>query len=278
MTLWPKKSLKGEIALITGSGGGIGREVSVNLAKQGCCLVLWDKDEQGNEETGRMVRSLGAKAYVYKCDVADRDNVYKLAKDVEKEVGRVSILVNNAGIVSGRQLLDLSDEDITQTFNVNTLAHFWTLKAFLPSMVEANRGHVVTVSSVLAEIGIPWCSDYCASKAAVKALHESAAREMIIRGRDVHFTLVCPYMVTTGLFEGISLKYTWLLNTLSPEYVGRKIVEAVKTDQDYLYLPYLIQAAVLLEHILPFRGQLVMEDFMGGSKAMQTFTGRKKDD
>lgn len=73
-------------------------------------------------------------------------------------------------------------------------------------MVEANRGHVVTVSSVLAEIGIPWCSDYCASKAAVKALHESAAREMIIRGRDVHFTLVCPYMVTTGLFEGISLK------------------------------------------------------------------------
>lgn len=128
MTLWPKKSLKGEIALITGSGGGIGREVSVNLAKQGCCLVLWDKDEQGNEETGRMVRSLGAKAYVYKCDVADRDNVYKLAKDVEKEVGRVSILVNNAGIVSGRQLLDLSDEDITQTFNVNTLAHFWVCR------------------------------------------------------------------------------------------------------------------------------------------------------
>ncbi|XP_071853925.1 epidermal retinol dehydrogenase 2-like isoform X1 [Apostichopus japonicus] len=277
MTLWPKKSVAGEIALVTGSGSGIGREVSLSLAKRGCHLVLWDINDEGNQETGRMVRSLGAEANVYKCDVTDREAVYKVAKSVETEVGKVTILVNNAGIVSGRQLLDLSDEDIAKTFDVNTLAHFWTLKAFLPSMMEVNRGHVVTVSSVLAEVGIPRCSDYCASKAAVKAMHQAVAREMIIKRKDIHFTLVCPYLVKTGLFEGTSTRYEWLLNTMTPEYVGKKIVESIQTEQDHLYLPYLIQAGVLLEHVLPFRGQLVMEDFLGACAAMQTFTGRKKD-
>lgn len=277
MFLWPKKPIQDEIALVTGGGSGIGREIALNLARSKCRVVLWDVNEKGNEETARMIQELGGKVSSYYCDVTNKEMVYKLAEEVKRDVGNVTLLVNNAGIVNGKKLLDIPDEKILATFSVNTLAHFWTLKAFLPSMMEVNKGHVVTVASVLAECGIPYCSDYCASKSAAKALHQAAAREMIIAGSDIKFTLVCPYLVTSGLFRGTATRFPWILPHLTPEYVGRKVVEAIQTNQEYLYLPHQIHAAVLLEHILPFKGQLVMEEFMGANVAMQTFTGREKE-
>lgn len=274
MWLWKKKSVEGEIVLITGAGSGIGRQIALNFAKKGAQLVLWDVNGAGNKETARQVRELGAKVWPYECDVSNRQNVYNTAQKVKHDVGSVTILVNNAGIVSGNYFLDIPDEKIVKTLEVNTMAHFWTLKAFLPDMIKNDHGHIVTIASIVGEGGIGGMTDYCASKCAVKGLHDSILREMRVMKRNVKCTIVCPYTVTTGMFDGIQVRYQFLLPFLSPEYVGKKIVQAVQTDTDTLYLPPRLVLAMILMHTLPTRTQLVLEGFLNANEAIKGFVGR----
>ncbi|KAL7004704.1 hypothetical protein EMMF5_005718 [Cystobasidiomycetes sp. EMM_F5] len=89
----------------------------------------------------------------YKCDIADKAEIRHVAKRVRNEIGSPTMLINNAGIVAGRSLLELSEDEIERTFNVNVLAAFWLIKAFLPKMVEKKHGHIVNVSSLAGNIG-----------------------------------------------------------------------------------------------------------------------------
>ncbi|PIK38914.1 retinol dehydrogenase 10 isoform b [Apostichopus japonicus] len=252
----------------------IGRQIAINFAEQGD-LVLWDVDSAGNKETAQLVRKFGVNVWTYTCDVSNRQKVYTLAQRVKDEAGTVTILVNNAGIVSGSYFLDLSDEKIMKTMGVNTMAHFWTLRAFLPDMIKNNQGHVVTVSSLVGEGGIGGMSDYSASKCAVKGLHESILRELHMYRSNVKCTVVCPYTVNTGMFNGISVKYQFLLPFITPEYVGKKVVQAVLTDTDTLYLPPYIFIAVFLMHSLPTNVQLAIENFLNANEAMKSFVGKR---
>lgn len=119
------KDITGEIVLITGAGSGIGRLMSLKFAEKGAILVLWDMNPDGNEETARMIKEKGGKAYAYKVDVTDKNVVYETANKVKKEVGDVTILVNNAGIVIGKKFLDLDDKMVEKVFCVNVMSHFW---------------------------------------------------------------------------------------------------------------------------------------------------------
>jgi all-trans-retinol dehydrogenase (NAD+) len=93
------------------------------------------------------IKKAGGEAWAYHCNVMDNEAVRQVATAVQSEVGKVDILINNAGIVSGKFITDLSDEHITRTMGVNVLSHFWTIKAFLPAMISSNRGHIVTVGT-----------------------------------------------------------------------------------------------------------------------------------
>ena len=88
-------------------------------------------------------------------------------------VGDVTMVINNAGVVSGRPLIQCSDESIQRTFDVNVLAHFWIIKAFLPAMIEKNSGHIVNIASAAGLVGAAGLVDYCSSKFAAVGLHES---------------------------------------------------------------------------------------------------------
>ncbi|KAJ8042429.1 Epidermal retinol dehydrogenase 2 [Holothuria leucospilota] len=273
--LWRKKSVEGDIVLITGAGSGIGRQIALNFAQERAVLVLWDVDKFGNEETAKLVGQLNAEVYTYTCDVTKRENVYKLARKVQQEVGPVSILVNNAGIVSGKYFLDLKDESIIKTMEVNTLAHFWTIKAFLPDMVRRNHGHIVTISSVVGDGGVAGLSDYSASKCAVKGMHDALLREMHVSKSDVKCTVICPYGVSTGMFDGAQTRFEFLTPFITPEYAGKKIVQGILTERDVLYVPQDWQILVYLKHILPVNAQLVLEDFINANEAMMSFVGRR---
>lgn len=119
------KDINGEIALITGAGSGIGRLMAIKFAERGAILVLWDINAEGNGETVRMIEAIGGKAYAYKVDVTDKNAVTKTAAKVLEEVGDVTILVNNAGIVAGKAFLDLDDKVVEKVFCVNAMSHFW---------------------------------------------------------------------------------------------------------------------------------------------------------
>ncbi|KAJ6664010.1 hypothetical protein lerEdw1_008964 [Lerista edwardsae] len=240
-----RKDVSGKIVLITGSASGIGREIALHLAHLGAILVLWDIDEEGNKDTSELVKRNGALAvYTYKCDLSKREEIYAVADQVRKDVGDVNILINNAGVLWGKNFTDLSDAEMEKTVVLNINAHFWviiylfTYKAFLPAMMANNSGHLVTISSLAALIGANKMSDYCASKTAEINFLETIALEMWAAGKkDIKTTIFCPSYVDTGLANGIRVKCPHLMPMLKPDYVGRKIVEAIQKEKLYEFLP-----------------------------------------
>ncbi|KAF5902927.1 epidermal retinol dehydrogenase 2-like, partial [Clarias magur] len=234
-----KKSLAGETVLITGAGSGIGRIMATEFASMDVILVLWDINLGGLKETAQAVKEKSARSvHYYQVDCSDRAEVYRAAEQVKQEVGDITILINNAGIVTGKKFMDSPDTLIEKTLQVNTMAHFWTYKAFLPAMTEKNHGHLVSVASSAGLIGVNGLADYCASKFAAVGFAESVALELIDTGKDgVKTTIVCPYFINTGMFDGCGTKWPHFLPLLEPEYVAKKILNAIQTDQTFLLLP-----------------------------------------
>ncbi|XP_061455254.1 epidermal retinol dehydrogenase 2-like isoform X2 [Rhineura floridana] len=232
-----KKNVAGEIVLITGAGSGIGRLMALKFAHLGATLVLWDINQEGNKETARLARKNGTvRVHDYTCDCSKRQEIYRVSDQVKKEVGDVSIVINNAGIVIGKKFLDSPDPLIEKTMEVNTMAHFWTVKAFVPAMIASNHGHVVTISSSAGLIGVNGLADYCASKFAAVGFAESLALEMLALGKTgIKSTIVCPYFINTGMFDGCQTKWPLLMPVLDAEYAAEKIVSGILRDQ---YHPY----------------------------------------
>lgn len=272
-----RKNVAGEIVLITGSGSGIGRLLALKFASLGSVLVLWDVNKEGNEETCRMVKEAGARAYSYTCDCSQKEEVYRVADQVKKEVGDVSILINNAGIVTGKKFLNCPDNLMEKSFDVNVKAHLWTYKAFLPAMLANNHGHLVCISSAAGLLGINGLADYCASKFAAFGFAESIHMELFAQKKEgIKTTIVCPFFINTGMFDGCSTGSPLFLPILEPEYVVKKIVDAILKEQLYLYMPRFLYIVMFLKSLLPNKTSHLMIDYMGGFNVMDHFVGRKK--
>ncbi|XP_068617691.1 estradiol 17-beta-dehydrogenase 11-like [Battus philenor] len=248
---YPKKELKDSIAVVTGGGGGLGSLVALRLARLGCTVVLWDINKQGLEDTVKLVKGIGGKCHGYVVDLANRDDIYRVAKTVHKEVGRVNLLINNAGVVSGQYFLDTPDHLIQRTFDVNVLAHFWTVKAFLPAMIEHNNGHIVTIASMAGHVGVAKLVDYCSSKAAACGFDEALKLELESRGvKGVHTSLICPYFIrSTGMFEEVNSRFVPQLNS---NEVADRVVFAIRTNEHLAVMPGYFRLLMPFKWIVPW--------------------------
>ncbi|XP_070775344.1 epidermal retinol dehydrogenase 2-like [Enoplosus armatus] len=272
-----KKNISGEVVLITGAGSGIGRLMAQEFAALDTVLVLWDINQEGMKETARLVKQGGTRVHYYLCDCSDRNEVYRVADQVKREVGDVSILVNNAGIVTGKKFMDAPDSLIEKTVEVNTMAHFWTYKAFLPAMIANNHGHLVSIASSAGLIGVNGLADYCASKFGAVGFAESVGLELLATGKDgVKTTIVCPYFINTGMFDGCQTKWPTLLPILNPDYVAKKIINAVLTDQVFLLLPKSMYFIAAFKNLLPMKQGILLGQYLGAFNLMDTFKGRSK--
>ncbi|XP_015475673.1 epidermal retinol dehydrogenase 2-like [Parus major] len=275
-----KKNVSGEIVLITGAGSGIGRVLAIKFASLGATVVLWDINEEGLNCAVRLARGNGAgRVHSYICDCSKRQDIYRVADQVKKEVGDVSILINNAGIVIGKRFLDSPDSLLEKTMEVNTMAHFWTYKAFLPAMIAANHGHLVSITSCAGLCGGNQVSDYCASKFAAIGFAESIDMEMrALRKTGVKTTIVCPFAINTGMFDGVKSKWPRLAPVLDPEYVAERIISAVRQNQEVLFIPRIIYAVHFFKSFLPVKAAVLLLDYMGAFDIMNTFKGRPKNE
>ncbi|XP_072525329.1 short chain dehydrogenase/reductase family 16C, member 5a [Salminus brasiliensis] len=273
-----RKSVAGETVLITGAGSGIGRLLAMEFATLDVSIVLWDVNLEGLKETTRVVKDKGAtRVHYYQTDCSDRAEVYRVADQVRQEVGDVTILINNAGVVTGKKFMDSPDVLIEKTLQINTMAHFWTYKAFLPAMTEKNHGHLVCIASSAGLIGVNGLADYCSSKFAAVGFAESVALELIATGKDgIKTTIVCPYFINTGMFNGCGTKWPRLLPILEPAYVAKKIVNAVLTDQTYLYMPRALYLLMFLKSMIPFKETVILGMYFGAFNFMDAFKGRQK--
>lgn len=267
--------VRGRTALITGGAAGIGRLLAIELAARGATPVLWDLDDERLEPAVAEIRSrTGVTARGFACDVTDRHAVSEVAEQVRSEVGDPDIVVNNAGVVSGSRLLDTPDTAIERTFAVNTLALYWVTKAFLPAMVSRDRGHVVTVASAAGLVGVARQTDYAGSKHAAVGFDESLRVELHQIAPRVMTTVVCPFYIDTGMFEGVHSRFPRLLPILHQQDVARSIATAIERNRRQVILPPLVRFLPLLRVLPPTAFDRVM-DILGVNVSMEHFTGHK---
>ncbi|XP_070533992.1 estradiol 17-beta-dehydrogenase 11-like [Ptychodera flava] len=258
-----RKNVDGQVVLITGAGHGIGRCLAIKFAKLGAHLVLWDINETGNEETAAEVRGIGADVNTYTVDVTKKEDVRSVAERVKEEVGDVDILVNNAGILHGLELLRLSDSQIEKLMNVNIMAHFWTVRAFLPAMLERQHGHIVSVASAAGKRGTGKLVDYSASKFAVVGFTEALTmeiREMKISG--VYTTTVVPLFVDTGMTRHPRGRFPKLNPMMKPSYVASLIIDGVLRNRVEVMIPGSLKFGMAINNLfVPRKVVLLLEDF-----------------
>lgn len=235
--------------------------------------MIWDVNEELLQKTVREL-SLEGKIYGYKVDITDHNMVNEMAAKVRQDVGAgVDVLINNAGIVMGKGLLNSTEKEIMLTMNVNTLSHFWTTRAFLPDMIQKREGHIVTVASacgIAATSGMP---DYVTSKFAVIGFNDALRVELkqSPETSKIKTLCVCPYYINTGMFTGVK---NGLLPLLEPEYVADRIVNSIQRCDEMLIMPWLCKTSYLFKFLVPIWLQDFGLDILGVTRSMKTFKGR----
>lgn len=278
----PLKDVSKETVVLTGAAGGFGTLIANKMAEKGCKMVLLDINEAMLNQVCQDInkkQTTKNNAVAFRCDITKKEEVHDVCKAIRKEVGNPTILINNAGIVAGKYLSELEFEDTKKTFEVNVLSNFIMIKELLPSMLEQNHGHIVSIASILGMKGLAGVTEYCASKAAAVSLMSSIRREIDVLDKNgVHCTTVLPYQVSTQLFKGCAIRFKWFpfLNILDPDYVTDKIISAIQRNQITLYVPRILYFLVFIQHILPERAVDMLYDFLGADLAMKTFVGRQK--
>jgi all-trans-retinol dehydrogenase (NAD+) len=183
--------------------------------------------------------------------------------------------VNNAGVISGRMIADLSYEEIRRTLDVNLMAVIWMTKQFIADMMSRNSGYIVNIASGAGFVGAVQMGDYCASKAGSILFSDALRREFRKSGcKNVKVLVVCPGLIDTGMFEG--LKQPWYFPPLKPENVAAEVLGAIKKEKALLMLPS-SSWVVLLVRLLPASLQDWIFEIMGAGKAMDNFVGRMDD-
>lgn len=176
-----KKSLNGDHVFLTGAGGGLGRLMAVKFGTLGCKLSLSDVSMQGLQDTKAECEKNGIPSNhitLFICDVSKRESITAGAGIARAAHGPVTLLVNNAGIVSGKTTLELTDAMIEKTMQVNTNALLYTIREFLPDMIKNKKGHIVNIASMAGLTSVPGLGDYCASKHGAIAIDESVRLEL----------------------------------------------------------------------------------------------------
>ena len=263
----------GRNVLVTGAASGIGRLLALKAAAKGATMVLWDIDEAGLAKLVAEIRADRGKAFSYRCDVSKHQEVYRVAEQVRTDVGMVDVLINNAGVISGKPLLECSDEQVQRTMDVNIMAHFWTVRAFLPDMIRAGRGHIVTIASAGGIVGVSRMVDYCASKFAAFGFDEALRMEIRKNRWRIKTTVVCPYYINTGMFAGVRSRFPRLLPILDEKLVAERIMHAIQFNKRRLLLPLTIYSVWLLR-LLPVMLFDWVATFLGINASMDDFRGR----
>ncbi|HWC31920.1 MAG TPA: SDR family NAD(P)-dependent oxidoreductase, partial [Actinomycetota bacterium] len=221
--------LAGRVVVVTGASSGIGWASAWALASRGAIVVPAARRVERLERLAEHITDRGGEALPIACDVSDRGSIDAMRDRVLERYGRCDALVNNAGIPGGGPFTELSDERIEQVVRTNYLGVIWGTRAFLPTMLEQRRGHVVNVASLAGRYAIPFSAVYSSTKHAVVAFSESLNYETAPQG--VLVTSVNPGLVSTELFphrdtaEGGGLRARLVM---PPERIAATIVRVLE--------------------------------------------------
>ena len=179
-------SLKGKTAVVTGAGSGLGRACSLQLARDGAAVAVWDLNAEGAAETVRLIEAEGHRAKAYVGDASDKASIEAILGRIRGDLGPVLILVNNAGITGFCPFLEITPEALERMYRINLMGPFLLTQAAIPDMLAAGWGRVINISSSSAQTGSKGMAHYSSSKGGIVALTKTLALEFADRGITVN--------------------------------------------------------------------------------------------
>jgi all-trans-retinol dehydrogenase (NAD+) len=274
------KDLKNKKVLITGGARGIGKQIALEFARQGADIIICDSDKSFFNKTEfkknrKEIEDIGASCYGFYLDVTKYEDIIRERRSILDLVGKIDVLVNNAGVVFGGNFLEVPIEKHRLTYDVNTYGIINMLHVFLQDLIDQPTAHIVNISSASGFVPLPGGSTYASSKAAVTSLSESLNIELKREGNQhVEMTIVCPGYVQTGMFDGV--KGPILVPILTPEKLAKKIVKAVQKNKRFVLEPTFIKFLPFIKGVFP---QFVLDLFchaMGVNRSMDLWKGHSR--
>jgi len=235
-----------KVVLVTGASSGIGRALAVAWARRGARVALLARRAEALEEVAGAVEAAGGRAFAVVADVRKSEAVKAAVELVEREWGRVDVLVANAGVGGLTSAREFPLDRATEVFETNVVGVMNTVAAALPGMLARGGGHVVGISSLAGFQGLPGSGAYCASKAALSTLFESLRVEL--RGSGVVVTTIHPGFVKTPLTEGRSRPMPFLMEV---ERAAEQIVRAVERRRAAYAFPWQLALFARFANSLP---------------------------
>lgn len=234
------KSLEGRVAVITGAGGGVGRSLSVALARRGVHVALVDIRPDALAETRSLLTDYGVTVSEHSVDITDKAAMAQLPEQVLAIHGKVNILVNNAGITYQKRFDNHSIEDWERIVGINWWGTLYSCHFFMEALKASGAGHIVNMSSMNAFVGLASQTSYCATKAAVRLFSESLWAEL--RQFNIGVTSVHPGAIKTEMMKAtlsnaddraLAMKTYALVQKIgvSPDKVANRIITAIVNDK-----------------------------------------------
>src|SRR3954452_4956809 len=224
------RTIGGRVVAITGGARGIGKATAAALVREGASVAIGDVDVALAKSTAE---ELGPSVRAYPVDVTSRPSFAEFLDSVERDLGPLDVLVNNAGIMPIGALLEEDDATAHRLVDINVHGVIYGVKEALPRMLARGSGHVVNLASVAGKAGFPHLATYCATKHAVVGLSESMRAEL--RGTAIELTCVMPALVNTELTSGVDAGRG--VHKAEPEDVADSIVEALRQPRFEVYVP-----------------------------------------
>ncbi|MDX2285198.1 MAG: SDR family oxidoreductase [Bacteroidia bacterium] len=265
-------TFQGRTVLITGGASGMGKLMGKRALEQGAAhLIVWDIQEPMLQQTLDEFAALPGQAHGYRVDVSDTAALITAAQHVLQDIGPVDILINNAGIVTGKLFQAHTHADISRSMDINASALMHLTLELLPAMIGRGTGHIVNIASAAGLVANPRMSVYCASKWAVIGWSDSLRLEMERLRTGVRVTTVTPFYINTGMFAGVRS----VIPILEPEEAVRRILRGVQRNRVFVRMPGIIYLLPLVRGLLPLRAfDWFVGTVLGVYKTMNGFQGR----
>ena len=232
--------LIGKTALVTGASRGIGREIALELARQGVDVVVnYAGSEAKAHEVVEEIKGLGREAIAIQCDVSNSESVTDMVKETIDHFGKIDILVNNAGITRDNLLMRMKENEWDDVMNINLKGVFLCTKAVTRQMMKQRYGRIINISSVVGVSGNPGQANYVAAKAGVIGLTKTSAKELASRGITVN--AIAPGFITTEMTDQLTediqnemLKMIPLAQFGEPKDIANTVVFLASDDSRYI--------------------------------------------
>ncbi|HEK0775806.1 TPA: acetoin reductase [Proteus mirabilis] len=199
-------ALNGKVILVTGAAQGIGRGIALRLAKEGADIALVDLKADKLSDVAKEIEALGRKVTTFAADISNRDEVFAAVEHAEKTLGSFDVMINNAGIAQVKPLADVTPEDMDRIFKINVNGVMWGIQAASEKFKAlGHKGKIINASSIAGHDGFAMLGVYSATKFAVRALTQAAAKEYASAGITVN--AYCPGIVGTDMWVEIDERF-----------------------------------------------------------------------